>query len=143
MACWQGHGADSVPNVSDYATMSIDSCKKRCMAHSACTAIEFGEHTTQPAATKSVISKVTVATLMLVRGASAVITLPPYDRPMLATPFSLEGVDPHGDPGTPVGPATLNGTVFTRQYTKAEVSLDCNTLTPTINFKSDDEMESL
>jgi hypothetical protein len=58
LACWQGHGADNVPNVSDYAPMSLDACKQHCLAYSACTAIEFGEHAGHPAATSSVISKV-------------------------------------------------------------------------------------
>ena len=101
---------------------------------------------------------------MLARGASAVITLPPYDRPMLARPFGLvrarahtrdrrarwrellltrrpvrqEGVEQNADPGTPLGPATLVGSTFTRRYTRAEVSLDCSTLTPTIKFKADE-----
>ena len=137
LACWQGHGADSVPNVSDYTTTSLHACKQRCEAHDACTAIEFGSHATEPAVTSSVISKVTVATFMLARGAGAVITLPPYDRPMLSSPFSLEGIDLDADPGTPLGLATLDGSTFTRKYSRADVSLDCSTLNPTISFKSD------
>lgn len=134
LACWQGHGADSVPNTSDYATTSLDECKQRCEARDNCTAIEFGSHATQ--SPSNVVSKVTVATFLLARGASAVITLPAYDRPMLSRPFSLEaGLNLNADPGTPLGPATLDGSVFTRKWSRADVSLDCDTLTPTITFK--------
>ena len=86
---------------------------------------------------ESVISQATLATFMLVRGQSAVITLPPYDRPMLSRPFVWEGaLDPNADPGTPLGLAVLgNGSVFSREYTKAHVSLDCATFKSTITFK--------
>ena len=55
-------------------------------------------------------------------------------RPMLASPFKLEGVDPNADPGTPLGPAVVTGTVFTRRYTKMDVSLDCASFTSNITF---------
>ena len=49
--------------------------------------------------------------------------------------FSVQGVDPNGDPGTPAGPATvLRGSVFTRSYSRATVALDCSTFNATITF---------
>ena len=80
------------------------------------------------------IEQSTIATFLIARGPSAVITLPPYDHPMLGRTFALEGVDPNADPGTPLGPASLSGSTFTRHYTKAHVTLDCDTLQSTIDF---------
>ena len=116
------------------------------------------------------VKKTTVAAFLISRGPSAAIVLQPYDRPMVKTPFTLEGVDANADPGndnpssmrqlhaslvgsadllcgcsrrpfdiagTPLGPgkADASGKVFTRAYTKADVTLDCNSFTATIDFK--------
>ena len=81
------------------------------------------------------VSKAALAGFLIARGSSAIIALPPYDRPMLKSPFSLDGVDLNGDPGQPIGQATQSGSVFKRSYTKAEVSLDCTSLTPEISLK--------
>ena len=48
-----------------------------------------------------VVPKSMIAMYLLVRGDSATIVLPPYDRPMTAWPFSFAGVDPDADPGDP------------------------------------------
>lgn len=86
------------------------------------------------------VQKNTVAAFLLARGPSAVIVLPPYDRPMAGSEFVLEGVaDANADPGTPTGPAIKVGTganaTYTRHYTKADVTLDCATFTSEIVFK--------
>ena len=47
-------------------------------------------------------------------------------------------MEQNADPGTPLGPATLAGSTFTRRYTRVEVSLDYSSmLIPTITFKAD------
>ena len=66
-----------------------------------------------------------LAGFLLARGASAMMYLEPYDRPMLARPWSLPGVAEDADPGTPTGPATLAGGVWKRSFSAAEVTLDC------------------
>ena len=82
------------------------------------------------------VSQNAVAAFLIARGASAVIVLPPYDRPMLKAPFSIEGVDANADPGTPLGPAKVSGSsVFSRSYTKADIALDCAAFKSTITFK--------
>ena len=68
------------------------------------------------------------------------IVLPPYDSTMLRSPFSIEGVaDPNADPGVPTGVAKKSGAgataVYSRSYTKAEVTLNCTTMKSTITFK--------
>lgn len=46
------------------------------------------------------VRKTTLAAFLISRGPSAAIVLQPYDRPMVKTPFTLEGgVDPNADPG--------------------------------------------
>ena len=86
------------------------------------------------------VSRTTIAAFLIARGPSAIIILPAYDRPMIKTPFSLEGVEPNADPGTPLGPGkvvagTGGKTTFSRSYTKAEVSIDCAAFTANIVFK--------
>ena len=84
------------------------------------------------------VQQTTLAAFLIARGPSAAIILPPYDRPMLKSPFGFEGVDPDADPGVPLGPGTAGGpgnTTFTRAYTKADVSLDCTAFKATIVFK--------
>ena len=84
---------------------------------------------------RGAIAKSTIAAFLLGRGPSAIIALPPYDHPMLGREFSLVGVEPNADPGTPLGPATVAGKVYKRSYTKADVSLDCGSFESTITFK--------
>ena len=75
----------------------------------------------------------TVAAFLIARGPSAAIVLPPYDRPMLATPFKLEGVDADADPGRPLGPGAKGpGGVYTRRYERAEVTLNCTSFEATV-----------
>jgi len=84
------------------------------------------------------VPKTTIAAFLIARGPSAVIVLPPYDRPMIKTPFILEGVDANADPGVPLTPGGRIGadsTIYTRSYTKAEVMLDCSNFNATIIFK--------
>ena len=76
-----------------------------------------------------------MAIFLLTRGPSAQLVLPPYDHPMIGLEFSIQGVDPNADPGTPLGPATVSGSVFKRSYSKADVMLDCSTFQSTITFK--------
>jgi hypothetical protein len=81
------------------------------------------------------VEQTTMAAFLIARGPSAMIVLPPYDRPMLKSPFGIEGVNANADPGTPLGPGKASGTTFTRSYTKADVTLDCAAFTSTIQFK--------
>jgi len=82
----------------------------------------------------------TIAAFLIARGPSAFIVLPPYDRPMTGSAFTLEGIaDVNADPGTPLGSATNDGAganaTYTRRYTKATVTLNCATCTSEIVFK--------
>ena len=79
-------------------------------------------------------TKEDVAIFLLTRGPSAQLILPAYDHAMIGREFSVQGVDPNGDPGTPVGPATVRGSVFTRSYSRATVTLDCSTFNATITL---------
>lgn len=81
------------------------------------------------------VTEMEVATFLIARGDSAKIVLPPYDRPMLASPFKLTGVDIDADPGEPRGPATQNGMKFTRSFAHADVALDCAAFTASVIFK--------
>ena len=75
-----------------------------------------------------------MAAFLIARGPSAVLSFLPYDSPMLARPFHFVGVDPNADPGVPLGPGRVNGTVFSRSYTRANISFDCANFGSTIDF---------
>ena len=83
------------------------------------------------------IRTTTLAAFLIARGPSAGLLLPPFDRPALPAPYAFaDGIDPNADPGTPVGPGSVDGAKFSRAYTKADITLDCDAFTASIDFKN-------
>jgi len=71
-------------------------------------------------------------------GTESQLLLEPHHLEYTGTscPRIIEGLDPNADPGFPLGPAQVNGSTYTRSYSKADVSLDCASFTSTIALKN-------
>ena len=76
----------------------------------------------------------TIAAFLISRGASAMMMI--GSTPMfLMDRFDYAYPLLNADFGVPVGPATVNGTIFTRDYSNARVTLDCGSWSSTFAFR--------